>query len=386
MDRRRNGGQETSPCLRITVSELKIMMADLRYWIALSAVPDIGPVFAKKLLSLFKTPERIFDAEMDDLLSLEGIGINRAKNIKEFSLWKIVDKQIKVLEKEGIDVLSLYDSFYPEMLREIEDAPVVLYMKGDIQPQDRYAIAVVGSRKPTPYGTSVAENISGELVSMGFTVVSGLARGIDSISHKGALRAGGRTIAVLGSGLDVPYPSENRGLMDKIAGSGCVISEFPPGTSPDKENFPRRNRIISGLSLGVLVIEATSDSGSLITAGYALEQGREVFAIPGNITALTSEGTNELIRRGAILTRRAEDIVEELAPVLKGFIRSKEKAKIEVTNEEKNLCDLLSGEPKHIDIISRESGLPTSKALEILLSLELKGAIRQTMGNRFYLI
>lgn len=386
MDRRRNGGKETSPCLRITVSELKIMMADLRYWIALSAVPDIGPIFAKKLLSLFKTPERIFDAEMDDLLSLEGIGINRAKNIKEFSLWEIVDKQIKVLEKEGIDVVSLHDSFYPEMLREIEDAPVVLYMKGDIQPQDRYAIAVVGSRKPTLYGTSVAENISGELVSMGFTVVSGLARGIDSISHKGALRAGGRTIAVLGSGLDVPYPSENRGLMDKIAGSGCVISEFPPGTSPDKENFPRRNRIISGLSLGVLVIEATSDSGSLITAGYALEQGREVFAIPGNITALTSEGTNELIRRGAILTRRAEDIVEELAPVLKGFIRSKEKAKIEVTNEEKNLCNLLSGEPKHIDIISRESGLPTSKALEILLSLELKGAIRQIMGNRFYLI
>jgi len=362
------------------------MMADPRYWIALSAVPDIGPVFAKKLLSLFKTPERIFDAEIDDLLSLEGIGINRAKNIKEFSLWEIVDKQIKVLEKKGINVVSLHDSFYPEMLREIEDAPVVLYMKGDIQPQDRYAIAIVGSRKPTPYGTSVAENISGELASMGFTVVSGLARGIDSTSHKGALRAGGRTLAVLGSGLDVPYPSENRGLMDKIAGSGCVISEFPPGTSPDKENFPRRNRIISGLSLGVLVIEATSDSGSLITAGCALEQGREVFAIPGNITASTSEGTNELIRRGAILTRRAEDIVEELAPVLKGFIRSKEKAKIEVTNEEENLCNFLSGEPKHIDIISRECGLPTSKALEILLSLELKGAIRQTMGNRFYLI
>jgi DNA processing protein len=362
------------------------MMADLRYWIALSVVPDIGPVFAKKLLSLFKTPERIFDAEMDDLLSLEGIGINRAKKIKEFSLWEIVDKQIKVLEKKGIDVVSLHDPSYPEMLREVEDAPVVLYMKGDIQPQDRYAIAIVGSRKPTPYGTSVVENISGELASMGFTIVSGMARGIDSISHKGALRAGGRTIAVLGSGLDVPYPSENKGLMDKIAGSGCVISEFPPGTSPDRENFPRRNRIISGLSLGVLVIEATSDSGSLITTGYALEQGREVFAVPGNITASNSEGTNELIKRGAILTRRAEDIVEELAPVLKGFIRTKEKAKIEITDEEKKLCNLLSGEPRHIDSISRESGLPTSKVLEILLSLELKGAIRQTMGNRFYLV
>ena len=368
------------------VSELKIMMADLRYWIALSVVPDIGPVYARKLLSMFKTPEKIFDAEMDDLLSLEGIGINRAKSIKEFSLWEVVDKQIKVLEEKDINIVSLHGFSYPEMLREIEDAPVVLYMKGDLQPQDRYAIAIVGSRKPTPYGTSVAENISGELASMGFTIVSGMARGIDSISHKGALRAGGRTIAALGSGLDVPYPSENKGLMDKIAVSGCVISEFPPGTSPDRENFPRRNRIISGLSLGVLVIEATSDSGSLITTGYALEQGREVFAVPGNITASNSVGTNELIKRGAILTRRAEDIVEELAPVLKGFIRSKEKAKIEVTDEEKNLCNILSGEPKHIDSISRESGLPTSKVLEILLGLELKGAIKQTMGNRFCLV
>jgi DNA processing protein len=221
---------------------------------------------------------------------------------------------------------------------------------------------------------------------MGFTIVSGMARGIDSISHKGALRAGGRTFAVLGSGLDIPYPSENRGLMDKIEDCGCVISEFPPGTPPDKENFPRRNRIISGLSLGILVIEATSDSGSLITAGYALEQGREVFAVPGNVTSPASEGTNELIKRGAILTRKAADVMEELAPVLKGFMRSREKLKIEVTDEEKNLCNFLSGEPKHIDSISRECGLSTSKVLELLLGLELKGAIRQTAGNRFLLI
>ena len=164
------------------------------------------------------------------------------------------------------------------------------------------------------------------------------------------------------------------------------MSEFPPGTFPDRENFPRRNRLISGLSLGVLVIEATSDSGSLITAGYALEQSREVFAVPGNITSFNSKGTNELIKRGAILTRGAEDIVEELAPVLKGFIRSKDKLKIEITDEEKKLCNLLSGEPKQIDIISRESGLPTSKVLGILLGLELKGAVKQTIGKRFYLL
>ncbi len=361
-------------------------MSDLRDWIALSMLYDIGPVGSRKLLSVFGTPEGIFNAALDDLLAVEGIGINRAKNIRDFSSWKDIEKRINVMEKRGIKAVSFDDSSYPEMLREIEDTPIILYTKGDIIPQDRYAIAIVGSRKPTPYGTSVTENISEELASMGFTIISGMARGIDALSHKGSLRAGGRTMAVLGSGLDIPYPPENKGLMDKIASSGCVMSEFPPGTPPDRENFPRRNRLISGLSLGVLVIEATSDSGSLITAGYALEQSREVFAVPGNITSFNSKGTNELIKRGAILTRGAEDIVEELAPVLKGFIRSKDKLKIEITDEEKKLCNLLSGEPKQIDIISRESGLPTSKVLGILLGLELKGAVKQTIGKRFYLL
>jgi DNA processing protein len=361
-------------------------MSDLRYWMALSMLQDVGPVLSKKLLSVFETPEKIFDAEVADLLSIEGIGINRAKNIKEFPFWKNVEKHVRILEKKDIKIVDINSPSYPEMLRQAEDAPVVLYAKEDFQSNDRYAIAIVGSRKPTPYGISAAENISGELASMGFTIVSGMARGIDSLSHKGALRAGGRTIAVLGSGLDVPYPAENKGLMDKIVGSGYVVSEFPPGTPPDKENFPRRNRIISGLSFGVLVIEATADSGSLITAGYALEQGREVFAVPGNITSPTSVGTNELIKRGAILTRKADDIVGELAPVLKGFIRSKEKTKMEITDEEKKICSLLTGEPRHVDNISRESGLPTPEVLEILLRLELKGAIRQITGNGFYLV
>jgi DNA processing protein len=360
-------------------------MSDIKYSIALSMLQDIGPVGAKKLLSVLGTSEKIFTSEFEALLAVEGIGINRARNIKEFSSWKDVEKQIKVLEKSEIKAVSFDDSLYPEMLREIEDAPIVVYIKGDIQPQDRYAVAIVGSRKPTHYGVSVTEKISEELASMGFTIVSGMARGIDALSHTGALRAGGRTIAVLGSGLDVPYPPENKMLMDKIAGSGCVMSEFPLGTLPEKENFPRRNRLISGLSLGVLVIEATSDSGSLITARYALEQSREVFAVPGNITAPNSEGTNELIRSGAILTRKAEDIVEELAPVLKGFIKSKDKIRIELTDEEEKICNLLSGEPKQIDIISRESGLPASKVLGILLGLELKGAVKQTTGKRFYL-
>ena len=348
-------------------------------------VPDVGPVGARKLLTVFGTPEKIFDAAFDDLISVEGIGMQRAKNIKAFSSWKEVEKNIAIMEKGRIKAVLIGGPAYPEMLKEIEDAPVILYTRGDIQPQDRFAVAIVGSRKLTHYGASAAEVISENLASMGFTVVSGMARGVDSISHRGALKAGGRTFAVLGSGPDVPYPPENKTLMDAIADSGSVISEFPPGTPPDKENFPRRNRLISGLSLGVLVIEATAGSGALITARCALEQGREVFAIPGNITSPNSEGTNELIKKGAVLTRRAEDIVEELAPVLKGFIRAIDKIKIEITDEEKSICSLLSGEPKQIDVISRESGLPSSKTLGILLGLELKGAVKQITGKRFYL-
>jgi DNA processing protein len=263
---------------------------------------------------------------------------------------------------------------------------VVLFVRGDILPEDRFAVAIVGSRKLTHYGALVAETLSADLASMGFTIVSGMARGVDSLSHMGALRAGGRTVAVLGSGVDVPYPPENKTLMDKIAGSSCVISEFLPGTPSDKENFPRRNRIISGLSLGVIVVEAASGSGALLTAGYAADQGREVFAVPGNITSSNSEGTNELIRNGAVLIRKAEDVIEELAPVLKGFIRAKGRVRIQVTGKEERVCGLLSGEPKQIDIISRERGLPASEALGILLGLELKGAVKQITGKRFYLV
>lgn len=360
-------------------------MLDIKYWIALSMVSDIGPIGAGKLLAAFGKPENIFSANFDELTAVDGIGTQRAKNIKVFSSWKEVEENIKVIEKSGIKVVLIGDPSYPAMLKETGDAPVILYTKGDILPQDKFAIAIVGSRKLTHYGAAAAENISQELAYMGFTVVSGMARGVDSISHRGALKAGGRTLAVLGSGPDVPYPPENKALMEKIAESGCVISEFPPGTPPDKENFPKRNRLISGLSLGVLVIEAAADSGALITARYALEQGREVFAIPGNITSSNSEGTNELIKRGAVLTRKAEDIVVELAPVLKGFIRSRDKIKIEITDEEKGICSLLSGEPKQIDVIFRECGLPASKALGILLGLELKGAVKQITGKRFYL-
>ncbi|MDP2279850.1 MAG: DNA-processing protein DprA, partial [Nitrospirota bacterium] len=243
----------------------------------------------------------------------------------------------------------------------------------------------VGSRKYSPYGKLAAEKLSSELSSMGFTIVSGMARGIDTLAHTAAINSGGRSIAVLGSGIDVPYPPENRGLMEKLSGSGYVISEFPPGTPPERENFPKRNRIISGLSLGVLVVEATADSGSLITASCALEQGKEVFAVPGNINSANSKGTNDLIKKGAKLVQNAEDVIEELAPVLKGYIRTREKANIELSVEEKRLCDIMTAEPKHVDMLSRESKMPAQKVLGILLSLELNGIAKQAEGKKFFL-
>jgi len=360
-------------------------VSDIRYWIGLSLVPEIGPITARQLLAFAGTPEHIFSASLDDLASVHGLTRTRAKNIRDFSLWDDVDRQVKAMEKKGISVVCYGSPSYPKVLNEIPDAPVVLYIKGTYQQDDRFGIAVVGSRRYSPYGEAVTQKISGELAAAGFTVISGMARGIDTFAHRSALSSGGRTIAVLGSGLDVFYPAENKGLMEKIAASGCVMSEFPLGTRPNRENFPRRNRLISGLSMGVLVVEAAEGSGSLITASIALEQNREVFAVPGNITAKNSAGTNMLIRQGAKMVLQTEDIIEELAPALRGFIRNETKRTADLSSEEQGLCSCLTREPRHIDTISREIGLPVHRILDILLSLELKGVIRQTDGKRFYL-
>jgi len=360
-------------------------VSDLRYWIGLSLVPDIGPITAKQLIAHAGDPEHVFRMDMHDLLSIHGMARTRAENIRSFSRWDEVEKQVSDLEKRGFSTLCYGDAAYPAALKEIPDAPVVLYTKGTYQPEDRYGIAVVGSRKYSPYGEVVTQKISGGLAAAGLTVISGMARGIDTFAHRSALAAGGRTLAVLGSGLDVFYPAENKGLMEKIAASGCVISEFPLGTEPNRENFPRRNRLISGLSMGVLVVEAAEGSGSLITASIALEQNREVFAVPGNITSVTSAGTNMLIRQGARIVTKADDIIEELAPMLKGFIRSETRSQVELTVEENALCACMTREPQHIDPLAREIRLPVQKILDILLSLELKGVVRQSDGKRFYL-
>jgi DNA processing protein len=340
---------------------------------------------SKKLLALMGSPENIFNSSMTDLLSVKGLTREKAKNIKSFRLWDDIEKQMKVIDKKGISVVGFHNPHYPEVLKELADAPIVLFMRGDYHADDRYGIAIVGSRKVTQYGEVVTQRISSELSSAGFSVISGMARGIDTLAHQSALSSGGRTVAVLGSGLDIYYPAENKGLMEKIICSGCVLSEFPPGTMPNRENFPRRNRLISGLSLGVLVVEATVGSGSLITANHALEQNKEVFAVPGNITSSYSEGTNSLIKQGAKIVLRTEDIIEELAPMLKGFIKIRDKKTFAMTEEENCLCSILTREPKHIDLLTRESGVPMHKILNLLLSLEIKGIIRQASGKRFYL-
>jgi DNA processing protein len=330
-------------------------MSDLKFWIALHFLPDIGPVRARKLLSVFGNPETIFQMSLSELKSVEGFSEERARRITNFTQWDRVQRELDTTLQKKVQLITFHDRAYPDSLKFIPDAPLILYVKGEIMDIDRYAVAIVGSRRATDYGIRTAETISYNIASYGLTVVSGMARGIDAASHRGTLKAKGRTIAVLGSGIDVPYPSENKGLMNTIAFSGAVISEFPLGTSPLKENFPRRNRIISALSLGVLVVEAAVDSGSLITVAYALEQGKEVFALPGNITSRNSKGTNNLIKSGAKLVESAEEIIDELRPQIKGILKEQtlisKKALPAMTHDEKILYSFLDSEPKHIDSI-----------------------------------
>lgn len=364
-------------------------MSDLRYWIALNFVPDIGPVLGGRLLMEFGTPENIFAATVQELRQVEDIGESRAHKITAFRDWDRVNREISLAEKYRIRLVHRDHHGYPPSLKKIHGAPLVLYVKGDLQEMDRYGIAMVGSRDSTNYGIQTAERMSRTFASSGLAVVSGMARGIDSASHRGALAVGGRTIAVLGSGIDVPYPSENRKLLEEISLSGAVVSEFPLGTLPNRENFPRRNRIISGMSLGVVVIEATLDSGSLITVAYALEQGREVFAVPGNVTSVNSQGTNDLIKRGAKLVENAEEVLDELSAQIKGILKEQKKGpeplQAVMTDDEKLIFEHLSSEPKHIDLLTRETNMQAGQALSILLNLELKGVVRQTQGKHFCL-
>jgi DNA processing protein len=357
-------------------------MKRFRSWLALKRVTGVGNVLYRRLLDRFKTPDAVFAAGEEALLTVEGVSADLAKAICCFAAFDQVDLEIEKLTALGVKILSLQDPDYPPLLAAIYDPPPFLYVKGDPRIPHPYPIAVVGSRQASHYGKTVAERLSRELAEQGMTIVSGFARGIDALAHRAALASGSRTIAVLGTGIDRIYPREHRRLFDEIAEQGLILSEFPLGALPEPHHFPLRNRVISGLSVGCLVVEATLESGSLITARCAVEQGREVFAVPGSVLSETSAGTHQLIRSGAKLVERVEDILEEILPQLRRLPRVSAFAPL-LEGEEKKLYDLLGFEPKHIDQLIQESTLSTAAVSGLLLALELRGIICQLAG-KFY--
>lgn len=353
------------------------MNKNLAYWVATSAIPGVGTATFNYLLRHFKTLKKFWQVSDEQIRKLR-VDAKTREAILEFRQKVDPKVYLDTVYERGIKVLSVVDRDYPTNLRQISDAPPVLYYKGSLLARDDLAIAVVGARFATAYGRQVTEKLVFDLVSNGLTIVSGLARGIDSIAHRSALDAGGRTIAVLGSGVDLIYPPENKGLADLIVKNGAVVSEFPLGFPSVPSNFPARNRIIAGLSLGVLVTEAAIDSGSLITAGQAAEQGREVFAVPGPVNSKMSGGTNNLLKEGVHPVTEANDIIQILDIERKKLqIPSKEtplKGKIDKT--EKMILELLDGQTKHIDAIVRESGLAVDKVSVSLSLMELRGLVK----------
>ena len=361
------------------------------YWLALALVPGVGRVTFQRLLQRFGSPEKVFSASWEELSSFPLLRRESMEYIYRFKVEEVVEKEIKKAKKMGVSLISLEEQQYPPNLKTIPDPPLMLYIKGELMEEDRNSIAMVGTRHSSTYGRSVAEKLSRELAARGVCIVSGIARGIDTSAHRGALSAGGRTIAVMGCGLDVVYPLENRRLLKEIEAHGVVCSEFPFGTHPEPGNFPVRNRIISGLSLGTMVVEADERSGALITAKLALEQGREVFAVPGNITSRNSLGTNYLIKRGAKLVQQWEDVVEELPPPLREAIEKRSalapegvKSELPLTDSERAIYHLLSPDkPLHIDQLADSLGMDYNLLLSHLLSLEIKKKIVQLPGKLF---
>jgi|LSQX01.2.fsa_nt_gb DNA processing protein len=366
-------------------------MADNKqYWTWLSSVPGIGSVKSRKLLEYFEKPLNAWVAKEDEFRNLPFLNPADIVNLTDNRIKERVKSHLDNLYKLDIKVITIEDPLYPYYLKNIYDPPIVIYLKGSILENEKY-LAIVGSRKATSYGQGMAQKIASELTRYGITVVSGMARGIDTYAHKGALESDGRTIAVLGCGLDIVYPYENKKLMDNIIMKGACISEYMPGTAPLPGNFPARNRIISGMSLGVIVIEAGERSGSLITANFALEQGREVFSLPGNVNSINSTGTNKLIREGAKIVTGIEDILEEInlsfsEEKIKNFFTSKlqdNNLLKGLDDDEKKVALSLKLEPMHIDSISRKTGLDIKMINSILVMLELKGVVEQAPGKIF---
>jgi DNA processing protein len=359
-------------------------MDEFYYWFALRSVPFVGNVTYRRLLESFGSPARVLDAPLDALASVKGVGHAAAVAITTHDYRRAATQEAEAFAQSGARLVTLLDSDYPPLLKEIPDPPPYLYLRGSL-PEAGTAIAVVGSRLASDYGIATTSRLSRELAEQGVTIVSGLAQGVDAAAHRGALQAGGRTIGVLGCGIDQVYPPGNRQLFREMAEQGAIVSEFPMGTRPDAPNFPRRNRIISGLSRGVLVVEAAERSGSLITARFALEQGREVFAVPGNITHRASRGTNSLIKQGAKLVESVADILGELPPEGINLPQWARQQGFNLSPAEEALCGLLADGPLHIDELTVRSELTVSAVSAMLLRLELQGAVMQMSGKMFSL-
>ncbi len=395
-----------------------------REWLSLALVPGVGTAYFIRLLARFRTPRNVLKAPLSELEGVVGPAL--ARRVREYAAAANVEAQERLMAASGATMVTLEDSEYPPHLAEIYDPPLVLFLRGELREEDERAVAIVGTRRPTPYGVRMAEMFARDLASRGITIVSGLASGIDAAAHRGALEAGGRTIAVLGNGVDVVYPAENKSLMDEIARNGCLLSQFPMGVQPARGHFPYRNRIISGLSRGTLIVEAPLQSGALITARQAAEQGREVFAIPGQLGVRNSEGPHALIREGAKLVEKVEDILVELemlepsdrtvfsmpeaapdpGPVAAVTARKPVKterptkpvtpppqpaqapptpplSEVKASPTEKRVLGALSPEGCHIDAIAASCRLSVSETLSALTLLELKGLVRQFSGKRF---
>lgn len=368
-------------------------MNELDHLLALNAVAGLGNIRIRSLLEHFDSAAKIFHAKKEELISSGIITPRIAQNILDFDLDDYLKKEYALLKKYDARVVSFRDAEYPPHLKDIEDAPVLIYFRGKLSDEMRLAVAVVGSRRASVYGLSIAEKIALGLSELGITIVSGLARGIDSAAHRGALRAKGITAAVLGCGLSHTYPPENKKLQEEIiAHDGVVLSEFAMAEPPRAFNFPRRNRIISGLSLGVVVVEAAQKSGALITARWALEQGREVFAIPGKVDSPTSRGVHDLIQHGAKLTSGIDDILQELEPQLKYQLKKINKTnaidkplekRLDLSDKENHVYRNIVDKPIHIDELSEISGFSVSETMSVLLGLELKRLIKQLPGKVF---
>ncbi len=350
-------------------------------------LPTMGPVRLRKLLEVFETPERILGAKGSALRTVEGVGAEVVDQITGWEGRVDLSGELQRIRDFGAEVITAESPLYPRQLREIHAPPIVLYVWGELNERDQHAIGVIGSRRTTHYGTESAKKLSYQLAYAGLTVISGLARGIDTAAHQGALAAKGRTIAVIGSGLLNLYPPENAALAEKIrSGNGALVSEFSMEVQPDRQTFPMRNRIISGWSHGILVVEAGLNSGALITATQALDQGRTIYAVPGHINAPSAQGSNRLIQQGAKLVMEASDILDDLEVLLPDTKPSPEAAMRPLpllTDDERRVYDAIEATETSIDDITPKADLPSGSVSSTLLRLELKRLVKQLPGKYF---